>query len=117
MVSVNGGASSITGMAQALPRGSECSGDVRRASTLASRALAPRLASSIAQPEDAGLRIGRVVHGVGNRPLHAAMQHGTFDLMAVAQSTSEQLACDSGIGKVASLTQRRREFGDGGDPV
>jgi hypothetical protein len=57
------------------------------------------------------------VQGVGNLPLLAAMPHGAFDLVVVAHRPGEQLARNPGIGKVASVAQRRREFGDGGDPV
>lgn len=75
------------------------------------------LAPSIAQPEDAGLRIGRIPHDVGDRPLLAAMQHGALDLVAVTHRAGEQAARDPGIGEVAPLAQCRRELGNGGDPV
>src|SRR4030088_2882436 len=117
MVSVSGGTSSIAGMTQALPGSIECGGDIGRGRGLACRALAPRSAPSIAQPEDAGVRVGWIVQGVGNLPLLATMPHGAFDLVVVAHRPGEQLARNPGIGKVASVAQRRRELGDGGDPV
>jgi hypothetical protein len=45
------------------------------------------------------------------------MQHGAVDLVAVTHRPGEQAARDPGIGEVAPVAQRRRELGNGGDPV
>ncbi len=84
------------------------------------RRLGPRLpvlALAVAQPEHAGLGVGRIGHGVGDRLLVAAIVRGAGDLVAEPLGALEQGTDDHAIGDGAAAIHRVGEVGVGGDPV
>ena len=80
-------------------------------------ALVPVPALPIAQPEDAGARIGRQMHLVGEGVFPALVQHRALDLVVVADRTLVEAARHPGIGDRAGLAHRRGERRMTGDPV
>ena len=80
-------------------------------------AIRPQAALAVAQPEDAGARVGRQVHRVGERVLPALMQHRARHLALVAHRALVEAARDAGIGQHAGLAHRLGEGGMGCDPV
>jgi hypothetical protein len=75
------------------------------------------MALAVAQPEDAGARVGRQVHRVGEGVLLALVQHGARHLALVADRALEEAARHAGIGQHPRLAHCRGEGGMGRDPV
>lgn len=81
------------------------------------RRIAPRLSPAVAQPEDAGLRIGREVD-VGLEVLgFAAIEGGALDLALEADGAGIEAVRDLRIGDQAAALHGRFEVGLAGDPV
>jgi hypothetical protein len=80
-------------------------------------AIRPQAALAVAQPEDAGARVGRQVHRVGERVLPALMQHGARHLALVAHGALVKATRHASVGQDAGLAHRRGERGLGRDPV
>jgi hypothetical protein len=107
------------GMAHALPGGIEPRRPVVDDLRL-QRRLRPRLlvfALAVAQPEHAGLGVGRVGHRVGDLVLLAPVERGAGDLVAETLGPLEQGADDYAVGDSAAAIHRVGEVGMGGDPV
>ncbi|MPZ29975.1 MAG: hypothetical protein GEV13_03075 [Rhodospirillales bacterium] len=79
--------------------------------------LRPGLAPAVAQPEDAGPRIGRIVHDVLEGPLFALMQHRALDRAAAAHRALVEAARHPRIGDDPALAHRFRKRRMAGDPV
>jgi hypothetical protein len=75
------------------------------------------LVPPIAQPEDAGARIGRMVHRVADGVLPPFVQHRALDRLLIAHGALVEAARHPGIGDDPALAHRRGECGVRGDPV
>jgi len=79
--------------------------------------LRPGVALPVAQPENAGPCVGRIVHAVLERPLLAVMQYRAFDRAAVADRTLVETACHPRIRHDPARAHRGGEGGMARDPV
>src|SRR4051794_9510576 len=76
--------------------------------------IAPRPAAAIAQPEDAGLDVWRIVDGAGDGLELAAEDDLTLDLALVADGTGIEAARHLGVGDDAAALHGRLEIGMAG---
>src|SRR4030095_83360 len=76
----------------------------------------PARPAPIAQPEDAGLRIGRMLHRVADLYLLTAMEHGTLDCLAIAHCPLIKRERYSPMRR-RPLTERARSSPSGDPPA
>jgi hypothetical protein len=69
------------------------------------------LGTAVAQPEDAGPNIGRLVHRLGHRHRLAAVEHDPGGLVGVADGARIEAVRDATVGESASPLHRLGELG------
>src|SRR5215510_14169095 len=72
----------------------------------------PAVRPPVAQPENAGLGVGRIVHGVGELPLLTAMEHAALDRQLKADGAFVKAARHPIVGEGASVAHGPAEFGN-----
>jgi hypothetical protein len=81
------------------------------------RPVGPVLAPTVAQPEDAGADVRRIVHLLGENSLLAAPQHRAPHFARIADRALVERVRHAAVGHSAALEHGSGELGNARDPV